>query len=173
MNSWGFFSRLKGPLLIFLLSLYLYFLAGKMEEVPIPGQLGPAFWPKAILILLMISCGIKALEFFFAEKRKKAPEQELSRPPVNLPKLAVMIVLVIAAVVALDALGFLLANFLFLLSFMRVAGLKKKIPLLLTSVLGTILLIYLFVKVVYLPLPKGRWFFDDVTIFLYRILRVF
>jgi hypothetical protein len=26
------------------------------------------------------------------------------------------------------------------------------------------------VKIVYLPLPKGQWFFDDMTIFLYRVL---
>ncbi len=55
---------------------------------------------------------------------------------------------------------------------MRVAGLKKKLPLLLTSALGTTFLLYLFVKVVYLPLPRGYWFFDDLTIFLYRILRL-
>jgi hypothetical protein len=44
--------------------------------------------------------------------------------------------------------------------------------LFLTSVLGTIFLLYLFVKIVYLPLPKGQWFFDDMTIFLYRVLHI-
>jgi hypothetical protein len=55
---------------------------------------------------------------------------------------------------------------------MRIAGLRKKAPLFLTSVLGTIFLLYLFVKIVYLPLPKGQWFFDDMTIFLYRLLHI-
>jgi putative tricarboxylic transport membrane protein len=72
----------------------------------------------------------------------------------------------------LDVIGFALANFFFLVFFMRIAGLRKKIPLVLTSALGTIFLIYLFVKVVYLPLPKGQWFFDDFTIALYRVLHI-
>ena len=61
---------------------------------------------------------------------------------------------------------------LFLFFFMRIAGLRKKIVLFLTSSLGTIFLLYLFVKVVYLPLPKGQWLFEDTTILLYRILHI-
>ena len=163
--------RLKGILLIFFLSVYFYVLAGKMEAVPTPGQLGPAFWPKAALILLMIGCGIKALEIFFS-LGKEAEQGEEPLPAVNYIKLFSMIALVILVVVAIDEIGFLLANFLFLIFFMRVAGMRKKISLLLTSTLGTILLLYLFVKAVYLPLPKGHWFFEDLTIFIYRILRI-
>lgn len=164
--------RFKGILLIFFLSLYLYFLAGRIEVVPTPGQLGPAFWPKATLILLMIGCGIKALEIFFSLRKEAEQGEEAPLPAVNYIKLFTMIALVILVVAAMDAIGFLLANFLFLIFFMRVAGMRKKISLLLTSVLGTILLLYLFVKVVYLPLPKGRWFFEDLTIFIYRILGI-
>jgi hypothetical protein len=91
---------------------------------------------------------------------------------VNTPKLTAMIVMVIAAVYSMDVIGFPLANFLFLVLFMHIAGLRKKLPLFLISVLGTVFLLYLFVKIVYLPLPKGQWFFDDMTIFLYRILHI-
>jgi putative tricarboxylic transport membrane protein len=95
-------------------------------------------------------------------------------PPaeINNGKLAAMIVMVIAAVVCVENIGFPIANFLFLLGFMRIAGLKKKLPLFLISFLGTIVLLYLFVKVVYLPLPKGQWFFDDLTVAIYRALRI-
>lgn len=37
----------------------------------------------------------------------------------------------------------------------------------------TIGLLYLFVKVVYLPLPKGDGFFEAVTLALYRLLHIF
>jgi putative tricarboxylic transport membrane protein len=166
------FSRLKGPLLILLFTLFFYFLAGKIEETPIPGQVGPAFWPKAILLFLMISCGIKGVEILAAWKRESKVAEGEPPQAVDFLKLFAMIGLVIGVVVAMDFLGFLLANFLFLLSFMRLAGLKKKIHLLLTSSLGTIFLLYLFVKVVYLPLPKGYWFFYDLTVYLYRLLRI-
>jgi putative tricarboxylic transport membrane protein len=166
-------KSLIGPILIVLVALYFYLLAGKIDEPPGPEQLGGAFWPKMILILLMVSCGIKAGEIL---KARRKPEAEAAQagpsPEVNTPKLTVMVALVIAAVYFMDIIGFPLANFLFLLLFMRIAGLRKKLSLLLASILGTVLLLYLFVKVVYLPLPKGQCFFDDMTIILYRILHI-
>ncbi len=165
-------SQMKGPLLIFLIGLFFYFLAGRIEETPIPGQLGAAFWPKAILLFLMVSCCIKAGETV-AIRKKETKEKSDERPQaVDFLKLFVMIGLIIGVVVAMDVLGFLIANLLFLILFMRLAGLKKKLPLLLTSVLGTLSLLYLFIKVVYLPLPKGNWFFYDLSVYLYRLLHI-
>ncbi len=166
-------KSLIGPLLIFLLVVYFYFLAGKIDAPPSPEQLGAAFWPKMILIFLMVSCGIKAGEILTARRKGGAEGTPAGpRPEVDIPKLAAMIAMVIAGVYFMDIIGFPLCNFIFLLLFMRIAGLRKKVPLFLTSVLGTIFLLYLFVKIVYLPLPKGQWFFDDMTIFLYRVLHI-
>jgi hypothetical protein len=165
--------RLKGILLLFFLSIYFYVLAGKIDIMPTPGQLGPAFWPRVALILLMMGCGIKCLEIFFSLGKEAKPQEGETPPPaVNHLKLYSMIGLVILVVVAMDNIGFLLANLLFLIFFMWMAGMRKKLPLLLISTVGTILLLYLFVKVVYLPLPKGHWFFEDMTIFIYRILGI-
>jgi putative tricarboxylic transport membrane protein len=166
-------KSLTGPLLIFLLSVYFYVLAGNIDAPPGPEQLGAAFWPKMTLILLMVGCGIKAWEIMKARgKEKKEILGEGPPAQVNIPKLAAMITMIILVVYFLDVIGFALANFLFLLLFMRIAGLRKRIPLFLTSALGTVFLIYLFVKIVYLPLPKGQWFFDDFTIALYRVLHI-
>jgi putative tricarboxylic transport membrane protein len=166
-------KSLSGPLLIVLLAVYFCILAGKIDAPPSPEQLGAAFWPKMILIFLMVSCGIKAGEILTARRNtgtEATPAGPL--PEVDTLKLAAMIAMVIAAVYFMDIIGFPMANFFFLLLFMRIAGLRKKLPLFLTSVLGTIFLLYLFVKIVYLPLPKGQWFFDDMTIFLYRVLHI-
>jgi len=165
-------SRLKsllGPVLIFLLAVYLYFLAGGIDVNPMPGQLGPAFWPRALILLLMASCGIKAVEIYWtppsAEGGKKA-----SSPGVDTRRLVLMIVAVLGVVFLMDMIGFILANFLFLFLFMRIAGYRRMRSLTLISVLGTLVLLFLFVKVVYLPLPKGQFFFSDLTIAVYRIL---
>jgi putative tricarboxylic transport membrane protein len=164
---------LKGPLLIFLIALCFYFLSGKIEVASMPGQLGPAFWPRVILVLLMISCGIKAAEILFAYKKVSTTEGEpSSTQATNFTKLAVLIALVIGVVVAMDKIGFLLSTFLFLILFLRVTGVRKTFRLIFIPVLGTVFLLFLFIKVVYLPLPKGAWFFDEVTIFLYRLLHL-
>ncbi|HSR09983.1 MAG TPA: tripartite tricarboxylate transporter TctB family protein [Thermodesulfobacteriota bacterium] len=170
VRSESTFKMLIGPVLIAVVAVIFYVLAGRIDEPPGPEHLGAAFWPKMMLIFLLVSCGIKGAEILRA--RGKAGEEEEILPPVNAPKLAVMIAMVVAAVFFMEILGFPLTNFLFLLLFMRIAGLKKKSSLIMVSVLGTVFLIYLFVKVVYLPLPKGQWFFDDFTITLYRILHI-
>jgi len=166
-------KSLAGLGLIILAAVYFYVLAGKIDENPIPGQLGPAFWPRVMLVLLIASCGLKAFEVFrgggkgVADVVGSGPLLE-----VNRLKLWVMITMVLGVVYFLEVLGFALANFIFLLLFMRIAGLRRIPPLVLISLLGTVALLYLFVKVVYLPLPKGQWFFDDLTILLYRFLRI-
>jgi putative tricarboxylic transport membrane protein len=165
-------KSLTGPTLIVLAAIYFYFLAGKIDAPPGPDHLGAAFWPKMILIFLMISCVMKGGEILRARRKAESRAAEAGPAEIETLKLGIMIVMIIAAVYFMDLLGFPLANFLFLLFFMRTAGLRKKIPLLATSILGTILLLYIFVKVVYLPLPKGDWLFNDMTIFLYRVLRI-
>ena len=164
-------GAVKGPFLIFAASIFFYHIAGKMDEFP--GQLGPAFWPKAILLLLMVGCGIKTIEILLARRKGGANEGEAPLPSVNVPRLLGLIGIVLGAVALMNEIGFLLTNLLFLLSFMYLAGVRKKITLFLTSVLGTVILLYLFVKVVYLPLPKGSWFFHDLTISIYRFLHLF
>ena len=57
-------KSLTGPILIFLLADFLLCSCRKLDENPLEGQLGAFFWPKVILILLMLSCGIKILESF-------------------------------------------------------------------------------------------------------------
>ena len=56
---------------------------------------------------------------------------------------------------------------------MRLVGMRRPLPLLVTALLGTVALLYVFVKVVYLPLPKGAGVMEDFTIFLYRLLWIF
>lgn len=169
----NFLGRIKGLILIFLAAIYLYFLTDKLEAFSPPGQLGPAFWPKVSLMLLMAGCLIKAGELFRERKQKIVLEEKASLlPPVNLRRLIIMVGLVIFSVIGMDLLGFLLANFLFLIFFMAVTGVKKKSSLLFISLFGTILLLYLFVKIVYLPLPRGQGIFNDLTIYLYRLLQL-
>lgn len=164
---------LIGPLLIFIAAVYFYVLAGSMDENPIPGQVGPAFWPRVVLILLMASCGLKALESYLAFGKGIADMGVESAPPdVSVSKLIAMIILVLAVVPGMEILGFALANFIFLILFIRIAGMRKLPSLIVTSLLGTIFLLYLFGKVVYLPLPKGNWIFHDLTISIYRLLYI-
>jgi hypothetical protein len=86
------------------------------------------------------------------------------------PRLAAARVLLGLYVAAAPVIGFPLANALFLATFMWVAGLHRPFRVGASSVAITVALLYLFVKVVYLPLPRGEGAFHDATLGLYRVL---
>jgi hypothetical protein len=159
----------SGILIIFALAGAAYFLTGEIESFNIPGQLGPAFWPKMAIFFLMVSCVVKFIEVYKAW-RKGQPTLTVCPGKVSGGRLLAMILALFVAVLLMEIIGFALANFLFIGVFLWLAGLRKPWRLILVSGLGTVGLLYLFVKVVYLPLPKGTWFFDDLTILLYRAL---
>jgi putative tricarboxylic transport membrane protein len=70
-------------------------------------------------------------------------------------------------------LGFALATVGFIAGFMWVSGARSPLMILVNVVIGTVVLLYLFVKFVYLPLPKGDGLFETLTLGLYRALHLF
>ena len=81
--------------------------------------------------------------------------------------------LILLYVLAAPVTGFPLATVGFVAGFMWVSGARSAAGIAAGAVLGTVGLLYLFVKVVYLPLPKGDGPFEAVTLALYRLLRIF
>ena len=81
--------------------------------------------------------------------------------------------LILLYVLAAPVTGFPLATVGFVAGFMWVSGARSAAGIAAAAVLGTVGLLYLFVKAVYLPLPKGDGVFEAVTLALYRVLRIF
>jgi putative tricarboxylic transport membrane protein len=193
-----FALSLSGIGIFFMIACYLYIVAGSIDQNPIPGQLGPAFWPKCILVLLMLSCVFKGFEIYRDELKKKERDYPVEQghtvkggeasaaakaveaaaqaetpgsfASVDLRKLLLMITACIGYVFLMDMIGFVMANLIFLFVFCYLIGDRKLMRLTLVSVLGTIGLLYLFAKFVYIPLPKGHFFFEDITLIIYRML---
>lgn len=162
--------RSIGPALILLAGAGLFVAAGRLPVVPVPGQLGPDFWPRLLLVGLMAACVLKILE---VARGKGAGSEAAALSPLSRPKLVGGMALVLGYPALAPLLGFPLTNFLFLLAFMRLAGTRRPLTLFAIATVGTVALLYVFVKVVYLPLPKGAGVVEDFTIFLYRLLRIF
>ena len=70
-------------------------------------------------------------------------------------------------------LGFPLVTVGFVAAFMMLAGARSPVAIGAAAVLGTAGLLYVFVKLVYLPLPKGDGVFETMTLALYRGLGIF
>ncbi len=160
--------RAAAPLLGVILAAALYPATRSLDDVAREGSLGPGFWPRLALIGLALACAAKAVQGWRGPARDPA-----DREPVSVPALVAGIVLIVLYAALAPVLGFPLTTAAFIAAFMALAGLRAPAGLAASAVLGTIGLIYVFVKVVYLPLPKGDGPFEALTIALYRALRVF
>ncbi len=165
---------LLGPGLLGLAAAGLFVAAGRLPVVPVPGRLGPDVWPRAVLGGLMVACIAKLIEG--ARGRQAEPVAAPVDPdlrPLDLRRLAGGIALVLGLPAAVPLLGFPLTIWLFLLGFMRLGGARRPLALLGIATGGTLGLLYVFAKLVYLPLPRGAGTVEDLTLALYRLLGIF
>jgi len=153
-----------------------------LDHVARGNQLGPGFWPRLVLVGLGLACLTKC---FAGWRRHRAPDASAraamdtrgleaeGRPEMARGKLVAAIGLIVLYVMATPAAGFPLTTLAFIAAFMYLCGTRSPAVLGVNAVLGTILLLYLFIKLVYLPLPKGEGPFETVSLLLYRALRIF
>lgn len=145
---------------------------------------GPSFWPRLILVLTMCVCVFELVfRWFFdmegaagllsqveqqmdAEGAAEEPEEH------NLPQLLIGIGLTIAYVWSLPLLGFAVASLLFIALFIWLGTYRKGKVVAAVSILGTLLLMFIFMKVVYVSLPLGSGPFESVSAFLMNLLGI-
>jgi putative tricarboxylic transport membrane protein len=159
------------PLLGFGLAVALFVSTRGLDAVARAQQLGPGFWPRLVLVGLAVACLFKAL----AEWRRagRAVEPAAAPAAIDATRLAEGIALIVLYVLVTPWAGFALTTVAFIAAFMVLAGARSPVSVGANALLGTVLLLYAFVKLVYLPLPKGAGGFEAFTLLVYRALRIF
>lgn len=172
--------------ILFCAAVYLFTLTLDFEFPRAPGRLGPDIWPRIVLVLLMIACGVGILKSFLARERS---EPAVAQPPaargVTLPGdlpaededapsryglVVAGFLLFLIYPIALEYLGFLVATFLLMALFMLV-GQWFNVPAVLgTSAIGTLALFYIFRGIVYVSLPLGTGPFQTFTLRVAELL---
>jgi len=177
-----FGRRVAAPLGGVLVSAGLLLDTRGLDQLVRGDQLGPGFWPRLVLAGLGLTCLVKGIVEW---RRPRAVDPgapamvdtralEAERlPELSRRKLATAIALIILYVLATPAVGFAPATLTFIAAFMYLCGTRSLAVLAANTVVGTILLLYLFIKLVYLPLPKGEGPFEAVSLALYRALGIF
>jgi putative tricarboxylic transport membrane protein len=178
--------RAGAPLAGLAVAVALLWSARDLDQAARAGHLGPGFWPRLGLIGLAVACAAQALAAWRARPGPAvrgagvATAQDVSvlsageGPRGVVPgRLTLAIVALLAYAAALPALGFAMATAAFVAVFMRLAGWRGLAGLGAGALGGTVLLLYVFVKVVYVPLPKGWGPCETLTVALYRALRIF
>jgi len=156
---------------------FLYYNTGAFAAVGRAGQLGPDAWPRAILALLMFVCvfeiGRRTLSWraAAAESKREAnvAESEEPRYPWLLAAGAAITILYVPGV---GLLGFFTCTVLYLAAFMWI-GRYRSIPVIAaSSLIGTLVFVIVFMKVVYVSLPLGAGPFRALSIWLLGVLGI-
>lgn len=137
----------------------VYFLVESFRfKVPgIGGKLGPGFWPQMILISLIVLCGY-LIGGYLLQKRGAANEKARGFDLKEYRYLLVL-ALMIAYFLAMPQIGFILATPLFMAAFMLLLGEKSKGWIIGVSLGLTVVVVILFTKAMYVPLPRGKGIF--------------
>jgi hypothetical protein len=152
--------------IIFIGSLILYWETLKFEGHEVYAKLGPSYWPKFLLILLMgLSVGV-AVDAFRERKKGEGKESILKLDKGRL-KFFIAMGFIALYFILLQIIGFILLTPFFLIAFMYLLGERKKIWMISISFGITLLIIYVFTKAMYVPLPRGIGIFLDFSHLFY------
>ncbi len=170
---------------------YLYYVASNFQFHARPGTLGPDFWPEAILALMIVTCLYKIVSGLAARNDAKevggvleeiveeSAGKHTAGSPLSTPIVESHPYLLIAGmaltacyVIFIQRLGFFIATVLYLALFIVLGGYRRWGVVAAVSVAGTLLLLFFFMKVVYVSLPIGEEPFSAVTLYLMRIMGI-
>jgi hypothetical protein len=158
---------------------FLYHDTTRFAALGRPGQLGPDFWPRAVLVLLMLVCAFEMVRIALASEaaapaaaQESPPEREEEEGPRYPLLLAAGIVLTILYVPGMQVLGFFVATALYLAGFMLVGRYRRFGVIAASSVIGSLAFVFVFMKIVYVSLPLGVGPFLTVSTWLMAMLGI-
>lgn len=181
-------DRLKKQIpyvIVLLISGYLYYRATQFDFVAPSGRIGPDAWPKAILILSILTCAYEIIKNLFFAKSKsdvagvlesiieEAPVEEEQPPPRSYPGLLLTgAIMTVAYAALINTLGFFLCTVLFLAGFTWVGRYRRPGVILSASLVGGLAFMFVFMKIVYVSLPLGVGPFKQVSVQLMQIMGI-
>jgi putative tricarboxylic transport membrane protein len=173
--------------IVFAATVALFVISNQITFIAPGGRIGPDVWPKAILALSMLTCVFQIVKIlFFDEAGEHVPgvlESIIEETPVDgivdtapeprFPHLLVGgIVLTVAYVLLIERLGFFLCTFAYLAAFAWIGRYRRPLVVLASSLVGSLLFMFVFMKVVYVSLPLGHEPFSQVTFLLMRLMGI-
>ena len=153
---------------VFFSSLYLYTLAASYKGHEIYGKLGPGFWPKFILLCMMILSLWVAVEAFRARKKSVDGKQsEGVKSAGSRIRFFSALILIIAYFFLMNVIGFIALTPFFMIAFMTLLGEKSWTWMIVLSIGMTLLIIIAFTQTMYVPLPRGVGIFHKFSVLVY------
>jgi putative tricarboxylic transport membrane protein len=164
---------LKGDLIFSLIillgSVLLYWVTGTFSKVTVlqGAQMGPTFWPRFILGSIILLSGIVSAGTIRRIIKEKVWSEALMTLDRGKIRFFAAIALCVSYLILLPVLGFILTTPVFMIVFMLLLGEKSKGWILSVSIAMTAVIVILFTKAMYVPLPRGAWLFREFSLLFY------
>ena len=160
---------LKGELafsiLILVAAMYLFWETGNFVKPDT--TMGPSFWPRIVLGCIIVLVGLASVDTIRTLDKRKAWGQSLMTMDRSKARFFTAVGLGVAYLALLPVLGFILTTPAFMIAFMLLLGEKSTGWMLGTSVAMTAVIVILFTKAMYVPLPRGEWLFRQFSLLFY------
>jgi len=164
---------LKGELifsvLIFIGALFLYWVTGSFGTGTVlqGSQMGPTFWPRLLLGAMILLSGSVSVGLIRRIAREKAWGEALMTMDRGKVRFFAAIGLGVAYLFLLPILGFIAVTPVFMIAFMVLLGEKSKGWIIGVSIAMTAVIVVLFTKAMYVPLPRGAGLFRNFSLLFY------
>jgi putative tricarboxylic transport membrane protein len=146
-----------------------------LHEIRRFGEMGSGFWPILVLsaatllsIFLLISNFMKYLK-----DKEKTPSGAAISPEAQIDvksrrkKFALSVIFLLIYIVIMPWIGFVLSTLVYVLAFILVLGERRKLVLIFSPILVTVLMILIFSKFIAIPFPKGVGIFAAFSRLIY------
>jgi len=162
-------GELVFSLLIFLASLVLYWVTGSFGTGTVlqGAQMGPAFWPRFVLGLIILFSGIVSVATIRKIIKEKAWGEALMTIDRGKVRFFAAIGLGVAYLTLLPVTGFIAITPFFMSAFMLLLGEKSKGWIIGVSIAMTAVIVVMFTKAMYVPLPRGVGLFREFSLLFY------
>jgi putative tricarboxylic transport membrane protein len=164
------------PLGLLLLALVLPAHMFQSDQTASRIGLGPAAWPRAMLLgmalfsALWIARDIWALS---AAGRKSTLSIPVEDTHYHFGKAIIGLIMIIAYGWMLPKIGFATATATFILVWCLFGGLRTMLVVVPVTLIGTIALLWLFMGLALMPLPRGAGVFDNFSIWLLKATGIY
>ena len=148
---------------------FLFYVATSFPMFEHADKLGPAFWPKVILLVTIILSGLLAVKnvLGWVQHRASGSRRILDGEQGNLKRLSLAIVVSLVYGFSVPYTGFLLSIVLVQIVFLLILKVKKVWVLVLYPLSLTAVIYLIFIKILYIPLPRGQGIFLAFSRFFY------
>lgn len=173
-------QRAAAYIIILGVAIYLWIVAENFQYERVPGRIGPDAWPKIVLVLMMATCLWQIARVVVFGAQPLPPDEADVEAPIVPPDAGNFVYLAwigiaTTAVYAflMPLVGFFVSTVIFVAAVAAIAGrYLKPLPLLASSIIAPIVLMFVFMRIVYISLPLGRGPFKELSLVLLKVLGV-